>query len=515
METWTAGYVADINYIYGYYPELNPMRAQLALCSVGVVTPKIEVACELGFGQGLSINLHAAASDVEWYGTDFNPAQAAFAQQLAQQAKSPAHLFDQSFEAFCQRLDLPDFDYIGLHGIWSWISNKNRAILVDFIQRKLKVGGVLYVSYNTYPGWAATVPLRDLMLQHAEFMGSEKQGVIGKIDAAIEFAETLFAANPRFASDNPQVGARLKSLKNQNRNYLAHEYFNRDWQPMSFAQIAQWLAEAKVQYAGSAHYQDHIDTINLTKAQQELLARLPSGSFYQTVRDFCVNQQFRRDYWIKGVRKVSALEKREQLYEIAVVLTQPRAGFEPKIVGSLSGATIQPAIFNPLLDCLADNKPKQLGQLVQVLKTYKITAAQVLQAVLLLSGSGALQCAQPEAVIQNTRKNTDALNRFLMQKARSNAEINYLASPVTGGGISVPRFYQLFLLGYQQHQQPKSISAGELAQFVWQILSSQGQRLTKAGKPLETAEANIAELTSIAEKFLSTDLPVYQALQII
>lgn len=515
METWTGGYVADVNYIYGYYPELNPMRAQLALCSAGIIAPKIEVACELGFGQGLSINLHAAASDVEWYGTDFNPAQAAFAQQLAQQAKSQAHLFDQSFEAFCQRLDLPDFDYIGLHGIWSWISNKNRAILVDFVQRKLKVGGVLYVSYNTYPGWAATVPLRELMLQHTEFMGSEQQGVIGKIDAAIEFAERLFAVNPRFASDNPQVGVRLKSLKNQNRNYLAHEYFNRDWQPMSFAQISQWLAEAKVQYAGSAHYQDYIDNINLTKAQQELLARLPSGSFYQTVRDFCVNQQFRRDYWIKGTRKLSALEKREQLYEIAVVLTQLRSGLEPKIVGSLSEAKIQPTIFNPLLDCLADNKPKQLGQLVQALKNQKITAAQVLQAALLLSGSGALQCAQGEAAIQSARKKTDALNQYLMQKARSNAEINYLASPVTGGGISVPRFHQLFLLGYQQRQQPKSISAGELAQFAWRILSSQGQRLTKAGKPLETAEANLAELKSIAEKFLGNDLSVYQALQII
>lgn len=515
MEDWTAGYVADINYIYGYYPELNPLRTKLTLCSAGIVTPKIEVACELGFGQGLSVNLHAAASDVNWYGTDFNPAQAGFAQQLAQQSKSQVHLFDQSFEAFCQRSDLPDFDYIGLHGIWSWISDKNRFILVDFIQRKLKIGGVLYVSYNTYPGWAATVPLRDLMLQHTEFIGSEKQGVIGRIDAAIEFAEALFAVNPRFSSDNPQAMARLESLKNQNRNYLAHEYFNRDWRPMSFAQIAQWFSEAKIQYAGSAHYQDYIEMINLTKAQQEFLARLPSGSFYQTVRDFCVNQQFRRDYWIKGVRNLSALEKKEQLYEILVVLTQPRAKFEPKITGSLSEATIQPAIFNPLLDCLADNKPKQLGQLVQALKNQKITAAQVLQAVLLLSGSGALQCAQRETAIQSARKNTDTLNRFLMQKARSNAEINYLASPVTGGGISVPRFYQLFLLAYQQRQQPKPIFAVELAEFTWQILSSQRQRVTKAGRPLETTEENLAELKSIAEDFLSTHLPVYQALQII
>ena len=68
-----------------------------------------------------------------------------------------AKLFDQAFAEFCARPDLPDFDFIGLHGIWSWISDENRAVIVDFIRRKLKVGGVLYISYNTQPGWAAIV----------------------------------------------------------------------------------------------------------------------------------------------------------------------------------------------------------------------------------------------------------------------------------------------------------------------------------------------------------------------
>ena len=102
-----------------------------------------------------------------------------------------------------------------------------------------------------------------------------------------------------------------------------------------------------------------------------------------------------------------------------------------------------------------------------------------------------------------------------MQKARSTAEIGYLASPVTGGGIAMPRFDQLFLLAYQQRRQPKSIAASDLAQFAWQILSTQGQRLIREGKTLETAEANLAELTTSAEKFLNKHLSVYKALQII
>ena len=117
MTSWTAGYVADIGYTYGYYTELNPLRVRLAFLNNGLACPGFTTACELGFGQGLSANLHAAASTTQWYGTDFNPAQAGFAQQLAAASGAGAKLFDEAFAEFCARPDLPDFDTIGLHGV--------------------------------------------------------------------------------------------------------------------------------------------------------------------------------------------------------------------------------------------------------------------------------------------------------------------------------------------------------------------------------------------------------------
>lgn len=50
MDDWTAGYVADIGYTYGYYPELNPLRVQLAFLNAGLAFPQSGTACELGFG---------------------------------------------------------------------------------------------------------------------------------------------------------------------------------------------------------------------------------------------------------------------------------------------------------------------------------------------------------------------------------------------------------------------------------------------------------------------------------
>jgi SAM-dependent methyltransferase len=193
MSDWTAGYVADIGYTFGYYPELNPLRVKLAFLNAGLVPPEMGAACELGFGQGMSANMHAASSVVQWSGTDFNPSQAAFAQELASSCGSGAQLFDEGFDAFCTRSDLPEFDYIGLHGIWSWISDENRAVIVDFIRRKLKVGGVVYISYNTQPGWAAMVPMRDLLTEHAEVLGSDGAGIVSRIDSALAFVDQSLA----------------------------------------------------------------------------------------------------------------------------------------------------------------------------------------------------------------------------------------------------------------------------------------------------------------------------------
>ncbi|WP_090129553.1 class I SAM-dependent methyltransferase [Limnohabitans sp. Rim11] len=510
MSDWTAGYVADIGYTFGYYSELNPQRVKLAFINQGLVFPEVGAACELGFGQGMSANIHAAASVAQWHGTDFNPSQAGFAQELAVASGTGAKLYDEAFDEFCNRPDLPDFDYIGLHGIWSWISDENRQVIVDFIRKKLKVGGVLYISYNTLPGWAAFAPMRHLMTEHAEILGSEGRGIVSRIDGALEFAEKMLATNPAFSRANPLVGDRLTKMKEHNRHYLAHEYFNRDWHPMHFATMAKWLEGAKVQFACSANYLDAVEVINLTAEQQAFLKEIPDPIFRETTRDFMVNQQFRKDYWIKGARKMSALEQAEALRAQRVILTTPRSDVSLKVAGALGEATLTESVYAPILDVLADHKVKTLGQIEQAISAEGINFSQVTEAVMLLSGAGHIGLVQDDNVIIKTKKQTDKLNAHLCQKARGSNELNYLASPVTGGGFTLNRFQQLFLVSVAQGKKQPA----EWAQAVWHLLASQSQKLVKEGKTLETPEENIAELTSQAQSFAEKVLPILKALQI-
>lgn len=511
MNDWTAGYVADIDYTYGYYLELNPHRVKLAFLNAGLVTPEFGTACELGFGQGVSTNLHAAASICSWFGTDFNPSQAGFAQELANISQNEAKLFDQAFHEFAEREDLPDFDYIGLHGIWSWISDENRAVIVDFIRRKLKVGGVLYISYNTQPGLAAMIPMRDLLTEHSEVMGAAGHGIVPRIESALEFAEKLIATNPIFARANPVISEKIKAIKGQNKNYVAHEYFNKDWKPMSFADVGRWLAPAKVEFACSANYLDFVDAINLTTEQQDLLKEIPDNMFRQTVRDFMVNQQFRKDYWVKGKRRLNPLQKGEGLSAQKVILTVPRNEVSLKVRAGLGEAKMNEEIYLPILDLLADFKPKTLGQLESALKEQKITFVQVAQAVMMLAGAGQISAVQDDAYITASKKRTNKINQTLISRARGGNDVSYLASPVTGGGFGVNRFQQLFLLAIAEGKK----NPNEWAELAWMYLSIQGQKIVKDGEALESAEKNIAELTIQANEFASKQLPILKALQIV
>lgn len=509
MSDWTSGYVADIDYTYGYYNELNPLRIRLAFLQQGLVFPEVGHACELGFGQGLSANIHASATTTQWCGTDFNPAQAGFAQSLAATGNG-ARLYDEAFAEFAARADLPDFDYIGLHGIWSWISDENRAVIVDFVRRKLKVGGVLYISYNTLPGWAVFAPMRHLMTEHAEVLGAEGRGIVNRIDGAIDFAERLLATNPMFSRANPAISERLKKMKEHNRHYLAHEYFNKDWHPMHFASMAGWLQPAKLQYACSAHYIDHIDAVNLTAEQQRFLAEIPDPMFRETTRDFMVNQQFRRDYWVKGARRLSPLEQAEQLRQQQVLLVAHRPDVSLKVTGALGEAEMSAAIYTPLLDLLADHQPRSIAQLEQTLAGQGIRLPQITQAVMILVGAGHLAAVQDDNICLHAQPQAQALNRHLCQKARSSNDVSFLASPVTGGGHIVGRFEQLFLASLAQGNNAPS----QWALDVWQVLAGQGQKLLKDGKAMESAEDNLAELGRQAEAFAQKRLPILKALGI-
>jgi SAM-dependent methyltransferase len=511
---WTSGYVAEIDYTHGYYREIAPGLIDLALLLSGHEPPNRSALryLELGYGQGLSANIHAAAVAGEFWGADFNPAHAANAQSLAHHAGSNGRFFDDSFADMAAREDLPSFDYIVLHGVWSWVSDDNRRAIVEIIRRRLKVGGTVYMSYNTLPGWAVAMPLRHMMTLHAEAVGSDAQGVVGRIDASLAFGAKLAEVEARYFAANPTAKSRLDAIAGQNRNYVAHEYFNRDWAPMYFSDAHEWLSDAKLGYACPAALLDQMDAFNLTAPQQEMLNAIPYSVLRETVRDYMLNQQFRRDVYTRGARRLSPLERQERLYDLRIALTARADDMTFEADAGLGKVNLKVEIYKPIVDELAADggSPKRIGDLAERPKLAALPPGALVEALAVLVGSGRAHTAQSDAEIEAAEPRCRRLNAALIERARVGGEITSLASPVLGGGVNVGRFEQMFLAANTRGLKRPA----EWAVDVWGTLAKQNQAIIKDGEILQGADKNLEELRAQATTFHDKRLGLLQRLKV-
>lgn len=511
MGNWTSGYIENLEYTYGYYQELNPVRIKLAFLGAGILPPKIENACELGFGQGISVNIHAAASDTAWWGTDFNPSQAAFARELAEASGANCNIFDDSFAEFLNNKDIPNFDYIALHGVWSWISNEARENLVEFISKKLKFGGVVYVGFNVTPGWAAFSPIRQLMAAHFNSTNALEKGVVHKIQDSLNFISEFLDTSPKYIMNSPLILEKLSEIREQNTKYVGHEFFNHNWQPMQFFEIAEHLEAIKLEFACSANFIDHLGYLNVTPEQSQFLQSIHNTAIKESIRDLMINQQFRKDYWVKGARKLTNFEVVEELRKIEVILLKDEREIELNVTSSLGVAELNQDYYRPILDILTDYKPKSIRDIEIRTSKEGIGVSQIVEAILILASKEVVGFAQDELVTKSAQPHVDKLNDKLMKIARTNHDSSYLACAITGGAIGVGRFEQLFISalngGLQKHE--------DWAKYAWDIIKSQGHKLLKDGKQIESESENLQRLVNQAKKFADTQLPILRKLQIV
>lgn len=509
---WSQGYFTQLGYTFGYYRELSPAMLRLG-CLCRGVEPRIDSApsyLELGFGQGISLNVHAASCNGSYWGCDFNPAQTVEARMLREASGADLQLFDQSFEEFAARSDLPEFDIIALHGVWSWVSPANRATIKQIIGRRLRPGGIVYISYNCLPGWAPMIPIRHLMSLYKRHSG-EMFEPIEVVEKALQFTKGIAGADSMFFRQNPMAERHFSDLDRQDPNYIAHEYLNSDWHVDHFADVAESLAEKKLTFVGSGRFLDDIDAVQLSPQGRAYIAKFSHPLIRETVRDHLVNRRFRSDIFVKGPRKLSTLEQRQAWRSQGFLLSVP-AHVIPKTIVSGCGEVELPAeLYDPVIEVLAEDlmKIKRVGDLAQHPKLRGFEFHQLLESLIVLTGAGFLQPA--EEPTDKALSQCRALNRYITQRARVSMDLCHLASPVTGCAIGVPHISQLFIHALYKGRE----DADGLANDVWEFLQQAGERLVKEGKRNDSKSGNIDELRRLAVRFLKIELPTLKSLRIV
>lgn len=503
------GYVTEIEYTSGYYRELSPRLIAFSLLLNGIEPPPLEGAnyLELAFGQGISANIHAAAGPIHVYGTDFLPAHAANAQALTEMSGSNAKFFADNFEEFARRDSLPLFDYIVMHGVWSWVSNTNRATILDIVKARLKPGGVFFVSYNALPGKGAERALRELLLLNS-IVGPRARPILERVDAALSGAQRMRNAGARFFEAYPSAKRKLESLRKASPQYVAHEYFNQEWAPFFFSEVNAAMVDAGLEFAASQSALDAIPSLRLTPDQIRVLDRIANPATRQSLRDFLLNTAFRCDLFTRDARRLPPEDVEARLKNVRIT----RTSLIQRQDGLMGGAKVKKESLKPIIDFLGtDNgSPKTIGSVLATVRPATDLAMDTLGAIAYLVGNAFATPAQSDSEIERSAPTCAAINEALMARSFDPGAVAVLASPVTGDGQPVNRLEQSFL-----RLRAKGITGPqEWVERVWSELEDRDVRIMKDDRRLESTEANLAMLQAHVNNFAGDRLALLKALRI-
>lgn len=371
-DSWGAGYITDVAYLPGYYPNQSPLHLHLACLLGGVagieITPKTPLSyLELGCGHGFGA-LVLAASNPAWRvtGIDFNPAHIAAARELAAEAGIANATFIEAdlagLAADPLANEIPPADVATMHGLWSWVADPVREGIVALLGSKVRPGGIVQASYNSLPGWQNAIGMQRLLREAGRRLATRSDR---QAEAGAEIVLALAETNASHLRGSGFVQSLLGHLGKLNTAYLAHEFMTEAWRPCFHADIAAALAGAKLNWVASAQLTENFPQLMLAEEHRKVLDRFDDPMMRELVKDMCVGRSLRQDVFVRGARRLSNAERDAALAEVTLALLCLPDKFKWEIDAPSGQVDLERSFYQPILDALGEG-PRRVRELLDL-----------------------------------------------------------------------------------------------------------------------------------------------------
>jgi SAM-dependent methyltransferase len=171
------------------------------------------------------------------------------------------------------------FDFIVAHGVFSWVSHDNRDAMLTLCAERLRPGGLLYLNYNSRPGWNVRGLIREFLLAQTAHTAdlatrTEKaRRIAAKLSGELGGAEhpylRLLGNEFRFVTDNDASHTAHEYLADYNYAYSRREFLD-----LAAQHDLVYVADADFNYVSGrvpdelvqtmARLDIHVDTLNDT-----------------------------------------------------------------------------------------------------------------------------------------------------------------------------------------------------------------------------------------------------------
>jgi methyltransferase-like protein/protein-L-isoaspartate O-methyltransferase len=182
------------------------------------------------------------------------------------------------------------FDYIIAHGVYSWVPADVQQHLLTLCNVLLKPNGIVYISYNTLPGWEPRNMLRDMMRYHSRGAASTAE----QLEQSLEMLTLLHKGLPENGSLSERwLRLQAEELLNKPPNYVFHDYLEKHNTPVYFHQFAHQASQHKLEFFAEASLYTMLSS-TLTAEAESALDRFEDPIEYEQYMDFFYLKHFRQ-----------------------------------------------------------------------------------------------------------------------------------------------------------------------------------------------------------------------------
>lgn len=187
------------------------------------------------------------------------------------------------------------FDYIIVHGIWSWVPDVVKDKILSICNKNLSDNGIAYVSYNTYPGWKRLEQLRDIMLYSEK--RAKDQNLLERTlytkNVLKMVADTMNSDERSRTQSNYKI-SNIHRVLNSSDYYVAHEYLETFNDPVYVSEFIE-----RAQQQGCAYIGDEVPQRSfiswLSEDVADNIRALSNGNYIDKEQfyDYVYDTQFR------------------------------------------------------------------------------------------------------------------------------------------------------------------------------------------------------------------------------
>ena len=470
--SWDHGYFSAASYTCGAYRELAPAWLDFAALLKGHQSPRSHEGeafsyLELGSGMGFGLCLLAAAyPEGQFTGIDFQPDHIVHSRRLAHQLGLNNISFQEA--DFLSLAANPGplaaaHHYVVAHGIATWISEPIQTALLELASTALRPGGILYCSYNTFPGWLDATAFQHLADELRQGRAHSGQSLK---DAAQRLTDLLASreAPSALALAQPNLQGKLAKIPTQNAAYLLQEYGNEGWQPLYVAELHRRCAIHKLRFHSSATLPENFLDLLPANVRPAVLAE-PDPGLCQSLQDMAINQSFRRDLFLRGVASSTPGELRQRINRVMLRLLEAPSienySFNTSF-GQVSGSAERYAQVEQGLA----HGPRSFGQL---LEDTGIALPELAKIISLLLHAGRIGLDRSACADGNRARHVNDLLLALILDGRP---YGHLVAPGSGGAVDFSLVEALILDGQRRH-----LGGHELEQHLQESLAGLGRSL--------------------------------------